>query len=163
MKEHQILAPQSSSPPTGKGHALSARATSSMAPWILDSGASHHITNTPQMLSSLAPTATTQIAVGNSSQLSVLGSGTVTLAGGSLQDVLCVPDMSMNLLSIYQIFHSGSRKTIKFSPHDVVIRDLHDPDMIVATRSDDSVSLLYRFDGFEPSEDIGSCYVAHVD
>ena len=93
----------------------------SMAPWILDFGASHHIINTPQMLSSLAPTATTQIVVGNSSQLSVLGSGTVTLPGGSLQDVLCVPDMSMNLLSIYQICHSGSRKIVKFSPHEMII------------------------------------------
>ena len=92
-----------------------------------------------------------------------MGSGTVALAGGSLQDVLCVPDISMNLLSIYQIFHSSSRKIVEFSPHDVVIRDLHDPKMIVATGSAEFASCLYKFDGFESSDDIESCFVAHED
>ena len=163
MKEHQISAPQSSSPPIGKGHALSARATTSVPSWILDSEVSHHIKNTAKLLTSLAPCATTQISIGNSSQLSILVSGIVALVGGSLQDVLYVPDISMNLLSIYQIFHSSSGKTIEFSPHDVVIRDLHDPEMIVATRSADYASCLYRFNGFESSDDTRSCYVIHVD
>ena len=115
------------------------------------------------MLTLLAPCATTQIVVGNSSQLLVLGSSIVTLAGGSLQDVLYVLDILMNLLSIYQIFHSGSGKIVEFSPHDMVIRDLHDPEMIVSTGSADYASCLYRFDGFESSDDTGSCYVVHVD
>ena len=72
-------------------------------------------------------------------------------------------DISMNLLSIYQIFHSSSGKTIEFSPHDVVIQDLHDPKMIVATRSVDSRLCLYRFDGFESSNDTSSCLVVHAD
>ncbi len=91
-----------------------------------------------------------------------MGSGTVTLAEGSLQDVLCVPDILMNLLSIYQICHSSFGK-IEFSPHDVVIWDLHDLEMIVATGSVDSASCLYRFDGFESSDDTGSCLVAHAN
>jgi hypothetical protein len=35
--------------------------------------------------------------------------------------------------------------------------------MIVATGSVDSASRLYRFDGFESSDDTGSCLVAHAD
>ena len=69
----------------------------------------------------------------------------------------------MNLCSIYQIFHSSSGKIVKFSPHDVVIQDLHNFLMIVATRSVDSTCHLYRFDRFESSNDTSSCLVAHVD
>ena len=92
-----------------------------------------------------------------------MGFGFVTLAKGFLQDVLFIPDISMNLLSIYQIYHSSSGKTIEFSPHDVVIQDLHDSELIVATGSVDSASHLYRFDGFESSDDTGSCLVAHAN
>lgn len=77
--------------------------------------------NTLQLVNSLAPCATSQIAIGNSSKLSVLGSSSIALVRGSIQDVLCVPKISMNLLSIYQIFHSSSSKIVEFSPHDVVI------------------------------------------
>ena len=163
MKEHQILAPYSSSPPIGKGHALSARATTLTPSWILDFGASHHITNTPQLLTSLTPCSSTQIALGNSSQISILGSGTTYLVGGSLQGVLFFPNILMNLLSIYQIFYSRPRKIVKFSPHNLVFQDLHDLEMIVATVSVDSASLLYRFDGFDSSNDIRSCFLEHVD
>ena len=95
------------------------------------------MTHSPDLVASLAQSVTTQIAVGDSTQLSVTGSGTISLEGGSLQDVLLVPAISMNLLSVFQICHSGSGKTVEFSPHDVVIRDLHDPDLIVATGSVD--------------------------
>lgn len=140
MQEHHISAPQSASSPIGKGHALTTRATTSGPTCILDSNASHHMTHTQQLVTSLAPCATSQIVVGNSSHLSILGSCSVALVGGSLQDVLCVPHISMNLLSIYQIFHSSSGKIVEFSPHDVVIQDLHDSDIIVATGSVDTAS-----------------------
>ena len=90
-----------------------------------------------------------------------MGFGYVALARGSLQDVPLVPNISMNLLSIYQICHSGSGKIVEFSPHDVVIQDLHDSELIVAIGSVDSASCLYRFDGFESFDDTGSYLVAH--
>ena len=92
-----------------------------------------------------------------------MGSSSIALVEVSLQDVLYVFDILMNLLSIYQIFHSGFGKTVEFSPHDLVIRDLHDSKMVVATRSLDSTSHLYRFDGFESINETLSCIVAHVD
>ena len=92
-----------------------------------------------------------------------MGSSSIALARGSLQDVLFFLDISTNLLSIYQICHSGSGKTVDFSPHDVVIRDLHDSKLIVATESVDSASHLYKFDGFESSDDTGSRLVTHAN
>lgn len=92
-----------------------------------------------------------------------MGSGSIALARVSFWDVLFVPNISMNLLSIYQIFHSGSGKIVDFLPHDVVIWDLLDFEIIVVTGSVDYASHLYSFDGFESSSDIGSCLVAHID
>lgn len=95
------------------------------------------MTHSPQLVTSLAHSNTLQIAVSDSVQLSVLGSGFVPLTGGCFQDVLLVLDILMNLLSVYRIFHSSSSKIVEFSPHDVVIRELHDPDLIVATSNVD--------------------------
>ena len=48
-------------------------------------------------------------------------------------DVLCVRSISCNLLLVYQITHSGEGKTVEFSPHQVVIKDLKDPKHVLAT------------------------------
>ena len=45
----------------------------------------------------------------------------------------------------------------------MVISDLHDFDLILATGSVDSASHLYRFYGFESTDDRESYLVAHAD
>ena len=67
---------------------------------------------------------TKQIFVGDDRSLSVVGSGTVLVGNGHFSDVLCVPKISCNLLSVYQITHSDEGKTMRFTPHQVVIKDL---------------------------------------
>ena len=71
--------------------------------------------------------------------------------------ILCVPNLSCNLLSVYQITHSGEGKTIDFSPHQVVIKDLKYPKHFLATRIVDDITRLYKFDNF------GSSPVVHSD
>ena len=79
------------------------------------------MTHSPDLVTSLSQSVATQIVVDDSTQLSITGSGTISLEGGSLHDVLLVLAISTNLLSIFQICHSGSGKIVEFSPHDVVI------------------------------------------
>jgi hypothetical protein len=55
---------------------------------------------------------TKQIFVGYDRSLSVVGFGTIQVDNGHLNDVLCVPSLSCNLLSLYQVTHSGEGKTI---------------------------------------------------
>jgi len=45
----------------------------------------------------------------------------MNLDDGCINDVLFVPNISTNTLSIYHICHYGDRKTLEFSPNDVVI------------------------------------------
>jgi hypothetical protein len=75
MQQHKISVPKPSS--SGKGHALSAQDLyASSDNWILDSGASHHMTHSHEFLPSTYDCSISQIAVGDSTQLDVLGSGT---------------------------------------------------------------------------------------
>ena len=62
-----------------------------------------------------------------------------------------IPTLSCNLLSVYQITHSGEGKTVEFSPHDVVIKDLRDPRHILATGIVDDSTRFYKFENFGSS------------
>jgi hypothetical protein len=68
-----------------------------------------------------------------------------------LQPSINVPDHS---------FDEG--KTIEFSPHRVVIKDLKYPKHVLATRISDDITRLYKFDNFGSSY-FPSIFVAHSD
>ena len=68
---------------------------------------------------------TKQIFVGDDRSLSVVGSGTIPVENGHFSDVLCVPKISSNFLSVYQITHSGDGKTVRIlSLKLALIKDL---------------------------------------
>ena len=92
------------------GYALNVSSSSSSHEWLIDSGASYHMGKDKAMFSTLNDCNTKNIFVGDDRSLSVEGSGTVHLSNGQTMDVLCVPNLSCNLLSIYQITHSGEGK-----------------------------------------------------
>ena len=64
---------------------------------------------------------------------------------------------------VYHIFHSSSSNIVEFSPYDVVIQDLHDPDLVITIGSVDIQSHLYQFDGFESSNSRGFSLISIVD
>ena len=72
---------------------------------------------------------TKQIFVGDDRSLTVVGSGIVSLENCHFIDVLCVPIISYNFLSVYQITHSGECKIVTFTPQQVVIKDFNNPQM----------------------------------
>ena len=94
---------------------------------------------------------TKQIFVGDDRSLSVVGSGIVQVENGHFCDVLCVPKVSCNLLSVYQITYSGEGKTVNFTPHQVVIKDFKNPQNVLATGTVDDITKLYKFNNFRSS------------
>ena len=70
---------------------------------------------------------TKKIFIGDDRALSVVGFGTFIVDNGHFSDVLCVPRISCNLLSVYEFTHSGEGKTVTFTPHQVVIKDFKYP------------------------------------
>lgn len=73
--------------------------------WILDSGATDHMTGTSQLFSSYTPCAGNQkVKIADGSSANVAGKGTVSLSSClTLHDVLHVPHLSYNLLSVSKL------------------------------------------------------------
>ena len=78
-----------------------------------------------------------------------VGKGSIDVDDGTFHDVLCVLSLSSNLLSIYQITHIGTGKTIEFEQDSVHIRD-SEIGNIIAIGIIDHVSCLYSFSHFGP-------------
>jgi hypothetical protein len=68
---------------------------------------------------------------------------------GWINDVLLVPDIFANLLSIYQICHFGNGKKIEFYPNDVIIQEIQNLDIVIAFVKVDDSYWLYKFTSFE--------------
>jgi hypothetical protein len=148
MKKHNINIDSTSSS-SSHGHALSsygfsfnATSTYSFDEWLIDSGTSYHMAKDKDIFSALNECNTKKIFVGDDIYLIVVGSGIVQVDNGNFNDVLCVPSISCNLLSVYQITHSSEGKTVEFSPHQVVIKDLKDPKHVLATGIVDDITRL---------------------
>lgn len=80
---------------------------------------------------------------------------------GCIEDVLLSLDILMHLLSIYYIHHSRDGKTFQFSPYNVTIQHLLDPEKVVSIGIVDHEDHLYWFDGFESL--MGSSFISHED
>jgi hypothetical protein len=62
---------------------------------------------------------TKKIFVGDDISLNVVGSRTIQVDNGHFNYVLCVPSLSCNFLSVYEITHSSEGKIVKFSPYQL--------------------------------------------
>lgn len=83
--------------------------------WYIDSGASQHMTPNAGLLSETKTTSAKEIVAANNAKMSAFQSGKVTLrvneSNIEVNDVLHVPELSANLLSISKIVKSGNRVT----------------------------------------------------
>ncbi|WP_233109404.1 hypothetical protein, partial [[Clostridium] innocuum] len=71
----------------------------------------------------------------------------IPMKEGTFNDVLCVPSLTTNLLSIYQITHGAQGKIVEFTPDYVYIRDMETRD-VIAMGVVDHTSCLYSFSHF---------------
>lgn len=96
--------------------------------------------------------------MGNHTHMNVTRKGSIDIGDGTFNGVLCVPHLTNNLLSIYQITHGSTRKIVEFTPNFIIIRELGTR-AIIATRMVDHASWLYSFlefvpiDGFDSFDD----------
>eukprot|EP00253_Pinus_taeda_P024704 PITA_24704 len=89
--------------------------------------------------------------MGDDSPIEVNGKGRVELLHESFEDVLHVPKHLVNLLSVYQITHSSTRKRVEFTLDAVNIHDLHSSSKI-ATGEVNNGAKLYTFSEFIESK-----------
>ncbi|KAM1351258.1 hypothetical protein ACFX13_005197 [Malus domestica] len=120
--------PQLCSAPPTVNHTTIRPSTSS--PWLLDSSASHHVTSDSKNI----PDSTTydgpdQIVIGNRTGLSITHVGSTSLSSSSttpfhLNDVMCVPSISRNIISIAK-FNRQNATSIEFFPDSFLVKDLN--------------------------------------
>lgn len=95
------------------------------APWIVDSGASHHVTSQLSNLALHQPyEGPDDIQIGDGSGLSITHTGSTFISPSfSLSNVLCVPSINQNLISVAK-FCRSNHTSIEFLPSYFVVKDL---------------------------------------
>ena len=129
-------------------HALSALGTTHESQWIIDSGATSHMCTDRRMFTQLQPLSKSlEVKLGDGHMLMAKGQGTVRLImkyGRDkyrrciLNEVLYVPKLSCNLLSVSKTTEKGN--DVKFYDDTCVIRDVNRNPVAIATR----VGVLYH-------------------
>ena len=82
-------------------------------------------------------------------KMEVEGKGNLKMENGEFKDVLYVPNLSSNLLKIYQITHYGGGNKVEFLPNSVMVWNLKD-DSLVAVGKVNHDTRLYSFSHFVP-------------
>jgi hypothetical protein len=118
---------------------------SSFDSWIIDFGASIHIAVKEEDFTSLSSFSRPFILMGYDTPVAVAGEVRVELPNGSFENVLHVPNISINILSVYHITQKG--KKVEFTSDFVYVLDMHG-NSIIAIGEVEHKSRLYKFTKF---------------
>ena len=123
-------------------------------PWIIDSGASDHMTGSRYLFSSYTPCSSNRLVqIANGSFTPVLGIGNIYLNDEILlSNVLHVSNLSCNLLSISKIT-TDLECVVKFSPSFCVFQDRASVKMIWGAK--EATSLYYFVSNSPPVRSCG--------
>ncbi|KAE8674326.1 hypothetical protein F3Y22_tig00111758pilonHSYRG00069 [Hibiscus syriacus] len=111
--------------------------------WLLDSGASHHVTTDISNLALHSPyDGIDEIMISDGSRLPISHTGSISLTtpshSFSISNVLCVPTMKHNLISISQ-FCKSNNTSIEFLPSSFHVKDLRTGAILLQGRTKDGV------------------------
>jgi hypothetical protein len=139
--------PEDQNPKKGKSSHDLIAINSSLNAWIVDLGASHHMAATKELYSSLDSCKGPPILMGDNSLVEVTSKGRIELTNESFENVLHVPKLFVNLLFMYQMKKSNTKKRVIFT-HDVVDIYNMQTNSRVATGEVNHQSRLYTFSEF---------------
>ncbi|KAL4016732.1 hypothetical protein IC575_024389 [Cucumis melo] len=110
---------------------------------VIDGGCTNHMTHDKELFKDLKPTNITKVRIGNGDYISVKGKGTIAIASCKgtkhIQDVLFVPDINQNLLSVGQLIEKGFKVT--FENEYCLIKDAANQDIFKVKMKGKSFSL----------------------
>ena len=87
--------------------------------------------------------------MGDDIQISLKGKGTIHLKHGSFQNVMYVPYLDSNLLSMYQMTHTSFPRKVVFNHTNVEIYEITNGNLI-ETGKENHVAKTYEFSVFLP-------------
>ena len=115
--------------------------------FIIDFGASRHMVSIKESFSYLHDSKGPNILLRDNLETKIKGKGSTDFDHSSFNNVLYFPDLAANILSVYQMTHTGSPKKVVFSPNKVEISDISNGRVIAKGLLDHS-SKVYRFSHF---------------
>ncbi|KAG7598911.1 Integrase catalytic core [Arabidopsis suecica] len=118
----------------------------SQAPWLLDSGATHHIASDLSNMSIAGPyNGGEEVIVGNGAGLPITNTGSTTFSTPTkkllLDNVLCVPTIKKNLISVNKLCRSNG-VMVQMCPNDFQVKDLNTGATIIKGRANDGLALV---------------------
>ena len=118
--------------------------------------------STKEAFSSLEISKGPPIVLGDDSLTDSLDKGRIDLDHGKFSNVLYVPSLASNLLSVYQMTHTGSPKKVIFSLDDVDITEISNG-KVIAKGVVDHTSKVYMFSYFVPYYSNPSALLIHTN
>ena len=118
LKKHNIIVPTSARKADHREetkeheetcHALNV-SCSIVHAFLIDYGASNHMVESRESFSSLQSFDGPSIQMGNNTKIQAKGKGSINIEHGKFKDVLYVPSLAANMLSVYHMTHTGSLK-----------------------------------------------------
>lgn len=111
--------------------------------WLLDSGASHHIASDFNNLSLHTPyNGSDNVMIGNGTGLPITHTGSVSIPSKNrnilLHNVLCVPDMKKNLISVNKLCKTNN-VMVQLCPFDFQVKDLHTGTTLLKGKANEGV------------------------
>jgi hypothetical protein len=125
--------PKDKNPNKGNSFRALIAINSSPNAWIVDSCASHHMDSTKEVYSSLDACKGPHILMGDNSQVEVSSKRRIELTNESFENVLQVPKIFINLISVYQMKNSSTGKRVIFTPDVVYIYDMQTNSKVVTS------------------------------
>ena len=117
--------------------------------FIIDYGASRNMVLTREAFYSIYDLNGPKNLLGDNSETKTKGKGRIDIDHVSFNNVLYVPVLAANVLSVYQMTHTGSPKKVFLSPNEVEIYDIANGRVISKVFLDHSLRV-YRFSQFMP-------------
>ena len=134
--------------------------SSNSSTFIIDSGESRNIASTRDLFSSMHLNSGPIVRMGDDSEIHTKGVGRIDLEHGYFSDVLYVPDLVANLLSVYQMTHTREAKRVTFTPDLVeIVENLSN--QVVAIGYAYHQERMYKFSIFLPNSR-GQALLSHA-
>ena len=96
--------------------------------WVLDSGASHHMSPDSSSFSSLCPSPSISVMTADGTPMPLAGIGSIVMPHLFLSVVYHIPKLTLNLASVGQLCDSGNLVT--FSSSSCYVQDLQSKKLI---------------------------------
>lgn len=132
--------------------------SSSSECWLVDSGCTNHMTHDQELFRELDRSLVSKVKIGNGELITVEGKGTVAIESCTgtklIYDVLYVPEIDQNLLSVGQLVEKGFK--VIFENKQCLIKDVNDKEIFSIKMRGKSFSL-------DPMKEEQAAYPATVN